>query len=65
MLDLLREQRSEISSLKSMILELSKRLSTINYGVLPVMNVQEQPQPIAVNRNEGKVLVETVESDSD
>ena len=64
-LDLLREQRSEISSLKSMILELSKRLSTINYGVLPVMNVQEQPQPMAVNRNEGKVLVETVESDSD
>ena len=48
-----------------MILELSNRLSTTNDGVVPVVNVQEQSQPSAVNRDEDKVLVETVENDSE
>ena len=64
-LDLLQEQKSEISSLKTMILELSNRLSMTNEGVHPMLIRQEPSSPNPINRTDDNVLVETVESDGD
>ena len=64
-LELLQEQKSEISLLKTMILELSKRLPMTNEGVYPTLIRQEPSSPNPINNINNNVLVETVESDGD
>ena len=63
-LELLHEQKMEIASLKTMILELSKQMSTTTNRPQPVLIRQESsPNPISYHDN--SVLVETVESDDE
>jgi hypothetical protein len=60
LLDLLTEQKSEISSLKTMILNLSNQLALTNERLnQPVKSEQSKPAP----RHDPNVLVETVEND--
>lgn len=60
LLDLLTEQKSEISSLKTMILNLSNQLIFTNERLnQPVKSEQSMPAP----RHDPNVLVETVEND--
>ncbi len=62
LLDLLTEQKSEISSLKTMILNLSKQLAFTNEQLnQPVTQVQSMPAP----KPDPNVLVETVENEDD
>ena len=69
LLDLLTEQKSEISSLKTMILNLSKQLAFTNEQLnQPVTQVQSMPAPrpsMYAPRPDPNVLVETVENEDD
>jgi len=65
----LTEQKSEISSLKTMILNLSKQLAFTNEQLnQPVTQVQSMPAPrpsMYAPRPDPNVLVETVENEDD
>jgi hypothetical protein len=62
LLELLTEQKSEISSLKTMILNLSNQLALTNERLnQPVKSEQSMPVP----RHDPNVLVETVENEDD
>ena len=69
LLDLLTEQKSEISSLKTMILNLSKQLAFTNEQLnQSVTQVQSMPAPrpsMYAPRPDPNVLVETVENEDD
>ncbi len=69
LLDLLTEQKSEISSLKTMILNLSKQLAFTNEQLnQPVTQVQSMPAPrpsMYAPKPDPNVLVETVENEDD